>query len=182
MNSVSNLRSWLRRNPQPVRIILDGDPKRSLEVPQGRGRWVELISTLEAVDPFDTIALLDANGAILRATKYVPPGDGEGDDDTTEVMNEEKFPIAALAQEFRLTFKDCLDAMVRAIDAAASRANTAEDAYAKAIVARADAEARVIAAQAAGTNEASETSQLLSHFVGGMQAGKAQGQGSNGQG
>lgn len=165
------LRSWLRRHPQPVKCMLDGDPKRIVDVPQGRGKWMDLMATLEAVDAWETITLLDANGAVIRARKCDAEEQAEETaDGVQEVMDESKFPIAALGEQFRLLVKDAMDALVQCAREASTRANTAEEAYAKAVVARADAEATLIRAQNDAQPEQSQTSQLLGHFLGGATA------------
>lgn len=76
------LRSWLRRQPQPVKLRLDGD--KVIDVPTGRGRWRELLATLGAFKP-QKIEALDGESKLMRARACEPDDfDTEGDEPEEE--------------------------------------------------------------------------------------------------
>lgn len=76
------LRSWLRRQEQPVKLKLDG--ANVIDVPTGRGRWRELLATLGAYKP-KVIEALRADGSMIRARPCEPDDfDTEGDEDTEQ--------------------------------------------------------------------------------------------------
>ena len=75
------LRSWLRRQEQPVKLKLDGE--RVIDVPTGRGRWRELLTTLNTWKP-KALEALRADGSLIRARACEP------DDFDTEEDDEEK--------------------------------------------------------------------------------------------
>lgn len=60
-----NLRSWLRRTPQPAYVLVDGR-----KVPMGTGsrRWAELESTIQAIGG-ERLEAIGADGELLRATQ-----------------------------------------------------------------------------------------------------------------
>jgi hypothetical protein len=68
---VTNLKSWLRRNPMPTSVrytTVDGE-ERILELPTGKARkWQD---TAEALDACDAVRIecLNAKGEVLRVTK-----------------------------------------------------------------------------------------------------------------
>ena len=164
---MTNLRSWLRKQPQPVRVMLDNDPKRTIEVPQGRGKWVDLIATLGAVE-FETIACLGPDGGILRATSY--SADGGDVAEEKEETYETTDPIAALVQ----CVCNLTETMRQMANEASERANKAEEAYSKAVVARAQAEATAAIALNTPQQEGqSDLQTIASTFLGGVQRGRS---------
>jgi hypothetical protein len=64
MASVSSLRRWLRRTPQPRKLKVDG---RKVDVPSGVNCWAVLEETVLSMDP-RRIEALDSGGVVLRAT------------------------------------------------------------------------------------------------------------------
>jgi hypothetical protein len=76
--STFNLSRWLRKMPQPVRVVADD---KTIDVPKhGRG-WKELCQTIEALEP-SKLTCLDGQGAILRSTVL------DGGDDKPETSPE----------------------------------------------------------------------------------------------
>lgn len=153
MNPNNRMRSWLRRQPQPAKVMLDGSPKRVLDVPQGRDRWRDLLKTLAVEDP-ETITLLDAEGRTLRAGPWEPEEDEDEKGDEL-VLKEKEFPIAALGSVFRQLVADlvgpyhkCMEQMVASMQASDARAQQLAEAQADAIREQAKAEAQAIVAQA----------------------------------
>lgn len=87
-----NLRSWLRRRPEPACVRLDG--KKTVVIGDGPSRWREALATLDALRPTLIEALNDA-GAVLRVTRIEP------DEDETEEADDggtpPTIPVAASA-------------------------------------------------------------------------------------
>lgn len=57
-----NLRSWLRREPQPVRVIAD---TRTIQVPAGPRKWAELEETILSIGA-TKVEAVGADGSLLR--------------------------------------------------------------------------------------------------------------------
>lgn len=57
-----NLRSWLRREPQPVRVIAD---TRTIQVPAGPRKWAELEETIVSIGA-TKVEAIGADGSLLR--------------------------------------------------------------------------------------------------------------------
>ena len=70
MAAITALRSWLRRNPQPVRILADG---KTIEIGQGPKKWAEAEETVLSLGA-TRIEAIGPNGATLRACNF---DDGE---------------------------------------------------------------------------------------------------------
>jgi hypothetical protein len=58
-----DLRSWLKRSPQPSRLTVDG---REVAVGSGRGRWRDAEETIRELGG-QVVQALDAEGRIIRA-------------------------------------------------------------------------------------------------------------------
>jgi hypothetical protein len=159
--------------------MLDGDAKRVLDVPQGRNKWVQILETL-GVEEWETIHAIGLDGQTLRARKRPEEEEGAAppDDDTMQL------PIKD-AKDWAITrLVDCIEKLCETVRQGASdasaRANIAENAYAKAVEARAKAEADAYVAMNSGGGE-SQLAPLVSAFVGGVQGGQ-QARGTNGAG
>ncbi len=61
-----NLKSWLRRHPQPYKLRTDLG--KVLMVGDGRSKWADLEATLATLAP-QSLEALDANDQVLRATR-----------------------------------------------------------------------------------------------------------------
>ena len=59
-----NLRAWLRRTPQPTRLLVDG---KTIPMPDGPRRWADLEATIEALDA-SRIEAYGPDGGLIRAT------------------------------------------------------------------------------------------------------------------
>lgn len=66
MAAITALRSWLRRNPHPVRILADG---KTIEIGQGPKKWAEAEETVLSLGA-TRIEAIGANGATLRACNF----------------------------------------------------------------------------------------------------------------
>jgi hypothetical protein len=186
------LRSWLRRQEQPVKLKLDG--ANVIDVPQGRGRWRELLTTLDAYKP-KVIEALRADDSRIRARACEPDDfDVEGDDDeekpsgppTRDLDLDVSTPNGALCYalvelvqaniQLCETVRSCA---TDALDRTEAAARTAE------LHARADLERarREGAAGAAGDGEPAQQSDLQAIMGAFGAAAQAKKQGSpNGQG
>lgn len=79
-----NLKSWLRRSPQPA-VIVSGE--RSIRVPDGPRKWAELEETITELG-LSRIEARDAKGAVLRVVTLET--DGEGNTEATEAATEKR--------------------------------------------------------------------------------------------
>jgi len=93
-----NVKSWLRRNPQPAKLTLDGTT-----VPIGTGpkRWQEACDTIDAMDG-SRLQAHDASGAVLRATTL----DRETDDDAPAATSSTSNDLQHLATLLATAWKD----------------------------------------------------------------------------
>lgn len=57
-----NLRSWLRREPQPARVVAD---TRTIQVPSGPRKWAELEETIISIGA-TKVEAIDREGNLLR--------------------------------------------------------------------------------------------------------------------
>lgn len=85
-----NVRSWLRRIPQPVRVRLDR--KKLLNVGEGKNKWRDVVQVIELEQP-STLEALDADGSVIRMTELQDPAEPA----TTEVGAG---PVGKLPPEF----------------------------------------------------------------------------------
>jgi hypothetical protein len=173
-----SLRAWLRRLPKPVKVRLDG--VKVIDVPTGRGCWVELIATLSALKP-KQLECLGVEGQTLRARDVDPEELG---DDEPEEDPETQTVIEELTENGRLIacIEKLCETMRSMANEASSRANKAEDALSLAVVARAKAEAMAYVAQNAQpqAEERSELEEMFARWTGGAKAGAAVASQSNG--
>lgn len=94
---VTNLKSWLRRQPQPARIryTTAEDEERELELSsKARNRWSDAAEALEHVGA-KCIEALDKDGKVLRVTKR--DEDGETTSGADAVEKQKAKETAALA-------------------------------------------------------------------------------------
>lgn len=68
-----NLKSWLRRVPQPVKIRAG---KAILVVGEGKNKWRDCIEQIEHMQP-SRLEALDADGNIIRGVDLESEGEGE---------------------------------------------------------------------------------------------------------
>lgn len=100
--NLTNLRSWLRQSPQPVKLLVrtDGDQEHVVELsPNARNRWKnaeESIRSLSAV----SVACLDKEGSVLRS-HALDPDDDEGDPEGSELTKRRNYEKALLASEHK---------------------------------------------------------------------------------
>jgi len=76
---VTNLKSWLRRQPQPasIRYTTSDDEERTLELSgNARNRWSEAAEALESANAV-RIEALSKDGSVLRITKREEEDNGE---------------------------------------------------------------------------------------------------------
>jgi len=89
-----NLKSWLRRKPEPSCVRIDG--KKTVMIGDGPARWREALQTFDALRPTLLEALNDA-GAVLRVTRIEPDEDEDEDEDTGGTAPTMPLPVAAPA-------------------------------------------------------------------------------------
>ena len=89
-----NLKSWLRRKPEPACVRIDG--KKTVMIGDGPARWREALQTFDALRPTLLEALNDA-GAVLRVTRIEPDEDEDEDEDTGGTAPTMPLPVAAPA-------------------------------------------------------------------------------------
>lgn len=70
-----NVRSWLRRVPQPSSLRCDG--KKTIQVGQGKNKWRDAVQTLEALQP-SLVEALNEDGAVIRVA-HLNDDDDQGD-------------------------------------------------------------------------------------------------------
>lgn len=185
------LRSWLRRQEQPVKLKLDG--ANVVDVPTGRGRWRELLATLGAYKP-KVIEALRADGSMIRARPCEPDDFDTGDEEeeqpsgapTRDLDIDVSTPSGAMAyalvdamstiRELAETVRACA---TDALDRTEAAARTAE-LHARADLERARREGATSAASVEGEpQQQSDLGAILGAF--GV-AAKAKANGTNGQG
>lgn len=96
-----NVRAWLRKNPQPSRMRVDG---KDVALPDGKHRWAEAERTLATLQA-QKVEALDANGVVLRACDLAE--DGEASDAEKEKPPNGMCPhcgmnLVFIARELRL--------------------------------------------------------------------------------
>jgi hypothetical protein len=93
MHKAANIKSWLRRSPQPASIrIVSGGESRQIAIPHADPRkWAIVEETINAADP-EVVEALDAGGAIIRGLERKPAEDDE--DETGETASEAKADLA----------------------------------------------------------------------------------------
>lgn len=87
----SSLRRWLRRQPHPAKLRVDG---REVAVATGSNQWAATEETVLALNP-SKVEALDANGVMLRAMTV---GDRDDDDDSDKPRAPVISELAQLAQ------------------------------------------------------------------------------------
>lgn len=88
-----NLKSWLRRQPMPTKLRLDG--KRLLVIGNGKTKWVECLRSIDQLQP-TTLEALNEEEHVLRVTtlKGAPEDDQDEDEKPSSKMTE----LATLAR------------------------------------------------------------------------------------
>lgn len=72
-----NLKSWLRRVPQPNSIRLD--QKEVVRISEGKNKWRDVLDVIALRQP-STLEALDANGHVIRITELQPDRVDDDDD------------------------------------------------------------------------------------------------------
>lgn len=67
-----NIKSWLRRLPQPAKLRLD--KKTVVRVGEGKNKWRDCIDTILAQQPH-ILEALDGDGEVIRTTELTAEGD-----------------------------------------------------------------------------------------------------------
>ena len=154
-----NIRSWLRRNPQPTTVRCD---ERVVQVPpEGARKWADLEATILTLNPTQLVAL-DASGNVLRACELA--GDGEVDalDAVDQKMSEREREVTTIAriiadssdraaQRHAAAYEASFTHMVNLVSIIAARLTGMENAWQQAM--QAAAEARAEAASAGSAEE-----------------------------
>lgn len=83
---ITALRSWMRRTPQPVRIVADG---KTIEIGQGPKKWADAEETVFSLGA-TRIEAIGANGSVLRAATF-----DAGDDSDPTTAEPSKGPTLA---------------------------------------------------------------------------------------
>jgi hypothetical protein len=101
-----NVRSWLRRMPQPVRVRLDR--KKEVRVAEnGKNKWRDLVDVITLEQPA-ILEALDADGVVIRMTELNDPD--AKDEEAKEAAGPKLPPEFAILQAFG---KLLLDAYVK---------------------------------------------------------------------
>lgn len=84
-------RQWLRRQPQPHRLRLDGDEKRVIKVTSHASRWAEAEKTVLSYNP-QMVEALSGSGEVIRAINLREP------EEERETPQKENWPDNEQAQ------------------------------------------------------------------------------------
>lgn len=106
-----NVGSWLRREPQPAKVRLDG--KDVVKVGTNKNRWKDVVDVIEESQP-TKIEALNEDGDVLRLTKLDYPDGGAGAGDAES--SKKKSDLAEFASLLRQAQKDGIDALKEAFD------------------------------------------------------------------
>jgi hypothetical protein len=79
-----NVKSWLRRIPQPTKIRFD--KKTLVNVGQGKNRWKDVFDAIITMQP-NLVEALDSEGALIRATELASEEEAK---ETEEALTTEK--------------------------------------------------------------------------------------------
>jgi len=114
-----NLRSWLRRSPQPV--ALRTDDGKTIRIGEGRKKWSDAETVVAEMQPA-ALSALDRDGNVTRVTRF----DRE-DEDELEDVEEKKAESKAQQASREREHRDVQIArlLIEAADKAAARHETA---------------------------------------------------------
>lgn len=92
-----NVRSWLRRVPQPSKIRLDN--KKVVRVGEGKNKWRDVVDVILTEHPH-IVEALDSDGDVIRVTELEADG-SESDQDAREPSQKstELAQLAAIIKE-----------------------------------------------------------------------------------
>lgn len=152
-----NLRSWLRRQPQPARLRCDG---QHVMVGTGPTRWKDALAAIEAIDP-QRVEALDGAGVVLRACSLREDGDVDGASQDETSGRTEVVQLATLISEahdrgaarHEAAYHKAFEQLTGLVGLIANRLGVMETAWQKAMVAQANAHARLIEAQAEANDQ-----------------------------
>lgn len=158
--AASPLRRWLRRQPHPARLRVDG---RDVAVATGAQCWLVTEESVLALNP-SRIEAIDPNGVCLRAMTLDNDGsdEGEGDDDVP-TNGSDVVLLARLigeahdagARRHAEAYAKSFDKLVELVNILANRLGGLETAWQKAMHQTANAQANAIATAAAAEAAAS---------------------------
>ena len=72
-----NLKSWLRRVPQPHSLRLDD--KKVLRISEGKNKWRDILDAVALEQP-GKVEALDTDGNVIRVTQLADPDDKPGEE------------------------------------------------------------------------------------------------------
>jgi hypothetical protein len=111
---MTNLKTWLRRQPQPVAVLADDT---RVEVPDTPRKWADLEETLATLAPSKLVAL-DAKGATLRAVQLTE-NEAPAAKPATPLQSDLQVLSALLAQAYKCGAETATNAL-----SASTKANT----------------------------------------------------------
>jgi hypothetical protein len=95
-----NVRSWLRRLPQPAKVRLDR--KQVVRVGEGKNKWRDVVDVILTQHPH-ILEALDGDGNIIRVTELEEQGDdattADGDKRASPGPNTELAQLGALIKD-----------------------------------------------------------------------------------
>lgn len=86
-----NVRSWLRRVPQPAKIRLDG--KKVVRVGEGKNKWRDVVDVILTDHPH-IVEALDSEGDVIRVTEL----EADGSESSQDARDEQSKGSTELAQ------------------------------------------------------------------------------------
>lgn len=153
-----NLKSWLRRVPQPNSIRLD--QKEVVRISEGKNKWRDVLDVIALKQP-SMLEALDTNGHVIRVTEVQgPQGEREdGDDDAkTKGPKSELAELGALiagayksgAEQHAAAFQLAFAENTKLVQVLAERLGGLEKAWQTTLEQRAEELAHVAAASSDG--------------------------------
>ena len=119
-----NITHWLRKAPQPVALLADG---QRIEVPKNARAWRELTSTIESLEP-SKLTALDGQGNVLRSI-VLDGGEAESAATPTAAMTDVQLFARLIAEAYekgQRSNQPMLDSAMGFIDRQSTRAAKTE--------------------------------------------------------
>lgn len=167
-----NLRAWLRKSPRPA-IVMVG--KTAIAVPDSRTKWAEVEETITATaEDGDKLVCLDASRNVLRAftfdggtTETAEPAAAKSSSETELVLLARELNNAADngAKRHETAYAKAFEEIVSLCKTISERLGSMEQAWQKAMISQAKAQADMIVAvanaKAAAAGADTEQSDLM---------------------
>lgn len=162
--SVTNIRTWLRKSPEPVKVQIG---RTTIAVPNSRTKWADIVATIEATaEDGDKIVALDAGGVVLRAFVFEASEIEPEDEAAAPAAKGGQTELVALARELNIAADNgakrheaaylmAFERITGLCQTISDRLSAMEAMWSKAMLAqaRAQADSIVAAAQARGGDD-----------------------------